>query len=255
MIQLVQDNLPEAFVWSHLAGMADLVLVAALLQGIGGVGFAMVSAPISLLYFPELVPGPLLVLGAAAALLGAIREFDQVDWRAVGALMTGRVGGAILAGLTLSVLPGTLFAVVFALLILVGVGFSLAGWRVVATLPNMIMAGLASGMMGTITSSGAPPLAIVMQHVPPPQMRASIACVFFFGALFSLLILAMVDRFSFAQLWLGLLLIPPVAAGFAASSPLKRLFSRAAVRMALLAISALGAIAILIRAFAAIAGG
>jgi len=165
--------------------------------------------------------------------------------------MLGRTGGTIAAGLTLSVLPTTLFSVVFALLILVGVGFSVAGWRVVANVPKMIAAGLASGVMGTITSSGAPPFAIVMQHVPPARMRATIGCVFFAGALLSLVTLGVVGRFTYAQLWLGILLFPPMMIGFVMSSRLNRLFSREHVRYALLAISALGALAILAIAVAA----
>lgn len=251
MLEALQSVVPEGFAWAHFAGMAAMVFVAALMQGIGGVGFAMVSAPISVLFFPELAPGPLLVLGAGLALLGALREFGEVDWRAVGALMLGRTGGTIAAGLTLSVLPTTLFSVVFALLILVGVGFSVAGWRVVANVPNMIAAGLASGVMGTITSSGAPPFAIVMQHVPPARMRATIGCVFFAGALLSLVTLGVVGRFTYAQLWLGILLFPPMMIGFVMSSRLNRLFSREHVRYALLAISALGAFAILAIAVAA----
>ncbi len=251
MLDVLQSVLPDGFVWGRFAGMAAMVFVAALLQGVGGVGFAMVSAPISLLFFPELAPGPLLVPGAGLALLGALREFHEVDWRAVGALMLGRTGGTVAAGLTLSVLPATLFSVIFALLILVGVTFSFAGWRVVATIPNMVMAGLASGMMGTITSSGAPPFAIVMQHLPAARMRSTIGCVFFAGALLSLVTLASVDRFSLVQLWLGLLLIPAMMAGFAASNPLNRLFSREVLRVVIVALSALGAVAILVRSLPA----
>ncbi|HMN88089.1 MAG TPA: sulfite exporter TauE/SafE family protein [Bauldia sp.] len=246
MLDAVQSLIPGGLALDHFAGMALMVFVAALMQGIGGVGFAMMSAPISVLFFPELAPGPLLVLGAGLALLGALREFREVDWKAVAALMSGRTVGTVIAGLTLSILPTTLFSIVFAVLILIGVGFSVAGWRVVANVPNMIAAGLASGIMGTITSSGAPPFAIVMQHVPPPRMRATIGCVFCAGAILSLITLGMVGHFSYAQLWLGILLFPPMMVGFVLSSRLNRYFSREHVRYALLAISALGAIAILV---------
>ncbi|MCX5496639.1 sulfite exporter TauE/SafE family protein [Kaistia dalseonensis] len=241
--------LPEGFAWGHFAGSAAMVFVAALLQGIGGLGFAMVSAPLAVLFFPELAPGPLLVLGAGLALLGLLRERSEIDWPAAGTLMAGRIGGTLVAGATLTILPTTLFSIVFALLILTGVTFSLSGWRVEATRPNMMLAGLASGLMGTITSSGAPPFAIVMQHVAPARLRATLSCVFFFGAILSLLMLAIVGRFSTAQLWLGLMLFPLMILGFIASNPLTRLFSREAVRMMLLTLSALGAIGILVRSW------
>ena len=83
--------LPQGLVSEHFAGMAAVVFGAALTQGIGGIGFAMVSAPISVLLFPELVPGPLLVLGTALALLGAVRDFRDINWRSFGIIMSGRV--------------------------------------------------------------------------------------------------------------------------------------------------------------------
>jgi uncharacterized membrane protein YfcA len=235
----------------HAAAIAGLVFIAALLQGVSGLGFAMVSAPIAVLYFPELVPGPLLFLGSGLALLGALREFRSINWGSAGALMSGRAIGTLVAGLTLSILPTTLFSIVFALLILAGVGLSYAGWRIEASVPNMILAGVASGLMGTITSSGAPPYAIVMQHVAPDRMRATVSSVFFAGALLSLVTLAFVGRFSLAQLWLGIFLLPVMTAGFLASNPLTRIAPRAVLRQFLLALSGLGALGILARAWLA----
>ncbi len=243
--------LPGGLASPHAAGIAGLIFIAALLQGVSGLGFAMVSAPIAVLYFPELVPGPLLFLGAGLALLGALREFRSINWNSVGVLMSGRVIGTVAAGLTLSILPTTLFSVVFAVLILTGVGLSYAGWRIEASVPNMVIAGVASGLMGTITSSGAPPYAIVMQHVAPARMRATVSSVFFAGALFSMATLAVVGRFNAAQLWLGIILLPLMTAGFLVSNPLNRIAPRSALRQFLLTLSGLGALGILARAWLA----
>lgn len=247
MLQTLIELMPGDFVPGHLFGMALMVFVAAFLQGVGGLGFAMVSAPIAVLFFPEMAPGPLLVLGAGLALMGLLRDFDAVDWPSVTSLMAGRVGGTLLAGATLAALPTNAFSIVFALLILLGVGLSFAGWKVEASHPNLAIAGLASGLMGTITSSGAPPFAIVMQYVPPRQMRATISCVFFAGAILSLLMLAYVDRFSLPQLWLGILLFPLMLGGFLISGRFHRYLSPRGVRFMLLAMSAFGAIGILAR--------
>ncbi len=243
--------LPGGLLSPHAAAIAGLIFIAALLQGVSGLGFAMVSAPIAVLYFPELVPGPLLLLGAGLALLGALREFRFIHWSSVGVLMSGRVIGNIAAVATLSVMPGTLFSVVFALLILAGVGLSYAGWRIEPTVPNMVAAGVASGLMGTITSSGAPPYAIVMQHVAPDRMRATLASVFFAGALLSLVMLTFVGHFTVRQFWMGVILLPVMTVGFLASNPLNRLAPRDALRRFLLGLSAAGALLILVRVWLA----
>ncbi|HET7715041.1 MAG TPA: sulfite exporter TauE/SafE family protein [Bauldia sp.] len=240
--------LPDGLLSGHFAGMAAVVFGAALTQGIGGIGFAMVSAPISVLLFPELVPGPLLVLGTGLALLGAWRDFRSINWRSFGIVMAGRVFGTIAGAAVLSVLSATLFSVVFALLILIGVVLSVSGWKVHPTDPNLVIAGAASGVMGTITSSGAGPYAIVMQRVPPPELRGTMGCIFFAGGFFSLVMLAVFGHFDRDQFWLGMILFPFMIAGFVISTPLTRVFSREMMRHFLLGLAAAGSIGILIRA-------
>lgn len=244
-MQFLQLAFPDGLAWGHLVAIAATVFAASFLQGVGGIGFAMVSAPIAVLFFPELVPGPLLLLGAAVAILGILREFDAIHWPAVFSLMTGRAIGTVAAGGVLLILSPTAFSVVFAILILSGVALSLVGWRIAANPVNMIVAGVASGLMGTITSSGGPPYAIVMQNEPARRTRATLSFVFFLGAVLSCLMLAFVDRFTMSQFWLGIILIPVITIGFIASGPLNRVLPREASRILLLLLSALGAIGIL----------
>lgn len=240
--------LPAGILSGHFAGMAAVVFGAALTQGIGGIGFAMVSAPISVLLFPELVPGPLLVLGTALALLGAVRDFGAINWRSFGVVMAGRVFGTIAGAAILSALSATLFSVVLASLILVGVILSISGWRVQASDPALVIAGASSGIMGTITSSGAAPYAIVMQRVPAAELRGTMGCVFFAGGFFSLVMLGVFGHFTVEQFWLGFILFPFMILGFLVSTPLTRFFSRELMRHFLLALAAAGSIAILLRA-------
>lgn len=240
--------LPSGLLSGHFAAMAAVVFGAALTQGIGGIGFAMVSAPISVLLFPELVPGPLLVLGTALALLAAARDFGDINWRSFGVIMGGRIVGTVIGAAIMSALSATLFGVVLASLILIGVILSVSGWRVSASDPALVTAGAASGIMGTITSSGAAPYAIVMQRVPPAELRGTMGGVFFVGGFLSLATLAVFGHFTSDQFWLGAILFPFVIAGFAVSTPLTRFFSRELMRHFLLALAAAGSIGILVRA-------
>lgn len=240
--------LPAGLISAYFAGMAAMVFGAALTQGVGGIGFAMVSAPISVLLFPELVPGPLLVLGTALAFLAATRDFRDINWRNFGVIMAGRIVGTVAGAAILTALSATLFGVVLASLILFGVILSVSGWKVEATNPALAIAGAWSGVMGTITSSGAAPYAIVMQRVPPAEVRGTMGCVFFAGGALSLATLAVFGHFDLNQFWLGFILFPFMIAGFAISTPLQRLFSREMMRRFLLGLAAAGSIGILIRA-------
>ena len=231
------------------AAMGLMVLTGACLQGVGGLGFAMFCAPVAVLAFPELVPGPLLVLGCPLALLASLREYHAIEWTTAGYTLLGRVGGAVLAALVLQVLSGATLSVLFGLLILLGVGLSVRGWAVRSSPLASTTAGLASGLMGTITSSGGPPLAIGMQNLPPAPLRATLGMVFFLGSGISLTALAAVGKTGLKDLAIGVLLLPWMMAGFALSGPIARRMSRRGVRNMLLGLAGGGAVAVLATPF------
>jgi uncharacterized membrane protein YfcA len=239
-----------ATAWGSQAQLAMglTVLVAACLQGVSGIGFAMLSAPLSALFFPQLVPGPLLALSFPLALLAALREARQIDWRAAGQALAGRVAGALLAVALLVQVSAQAMAVAFALLLLAAVGLSLAGWQVRPTGRNVAWAGVASGLMGTITSAGAPPFALVMHSLPAARLRATLGCVFCAGTAVSLALLAAAGRFGGTQLALSAALLPWALVGFAASGPLARHLPQTLLRHLLLALAGAGGLAVLWRA-------
>jgi hypothetical protein len=135
-------------------------------------------------------------------------------------------------------------------LILVAVALSLCGWAVPRTRTSSTLAGVASGLMGTITSAGAPPLAIAMQGMPPARLRATLGCVFLIGSAISLAALAAIGRMHTEGLLLALLLAPWMVAGFAVSGPLARRLSHQGLRHFLLGLASFGAIAMLAQTWA-----
>jgi uncharacterized membrane protein YfcA len=226
---------------------AAAVLVGSLIQGVGGIGFAMFAAPIVALIRPDLVPGPMIVAGGSVSLLAAIRERHAIDLRGAAVATAGRIPGAIVAGLVIGLLPRSTFAIIFAILILAAVALSVSGWRIAATTPNLAAAGFSSGLMGTITSIGAPPMAIVLQHLKPATLRATVGAFLVAGAIVSLGVLALAGKFGVHELQHGLLLLVPMAAGFALSTPLVKRVKAKAVRSLVLATSAISAIALLVQ--------
>jgi uncharacterized membrane protein YfcA len=223
------------------------VMVGAFIQGTGGIGFAMFAAPIVAILRPEMVPGPMILAGGLVSLLIAVREFRSIDYRGAAIAIGGRIPGSIVAGLVIGLAPHSTFAVSFAVLILLAVVLSMSGWRVRATPASLAAAGFGSGVMGTITSVGAPPMGIVMQNMDPPALRATIGAFLVAGAGVSLAVLAMAGRFGLHEFELGLLLIVPMAIGFWISTPLVRRVNPRLVRRIVLAISALSAIVLLVQ--------
>lgn len=240
--------LPFPDAW-HYAAMALVVFGAAVAQGVGGIGFAMFAAPVAAMFFPQLAPGPLLTLGGLISLLTALRERAFIDWSAVSYALAGRVVGTLIAIYAMASFAPQALGVLFACLILAAVALSVAGLRFTATPGRVSGAGVASGLMGTMTSVGAPPIAIVLQHAAPPRLRATLGVVLFLGSIFSLAMLALAKRYTGYHAGLALSLAPFLLAGFAVSNRLRALLPPQAVRGVLLAVCALGAAGVLAKAF------
>src|SRR5690625_7028412 len=69
-----------------------LIALSAFMQGVGGVGFTMLLAPVALRISPELFPGPLLTLGFLMAFMSVLRELRVVNW---GLALVGIAGGGV----------------------------------------------------------------------------------------------------------------------------------------------------------------
>ena len=205
----------------------------------------MFVGPVLAIGRPDLVPGPVLFLAGLLSTMSAAREFRSIDFPVLGYSLAGRLPASIAGGMLLALLPVRAMSIVFALLILGAVGPSLRGWRVRASPKNLVFAGALSGFMGTITSVGAPPMAIAYQDFPPPKLRATIGAFFVAGAVGSLAVLQIVGRFGAREALLGISLVPPMMAGFVVSNLIVPHIDRHKTRTALLAMSGIAAIALL----------
>jgi uncharacterized membrane protein YfcA len=226
---------------------AVAVMVGALIQSTGGIGFAMFAAPIVAIVRPDMVPGPMILMGGAVSLLICLREFRSIDMRGAAFAVGGRIPGSIVAGLVIGLLPRTTFGIFFALLILAAVALSVSGWRVRATPASLAIAGFGSGVMGTMTSVGAPPMGIVMQNMSPATLRATLGAFLVVSSAVSITVLSQVGRFGWHELQLGLLLVVPMALGFWISIPLVRHVNGQRMRRLVLGLTAVSASVLLVQ--------
>ena len=226
-----------------------VVTAGAALQASVGVGFGVLAAPLLGILAPELVPGPILLLSLILAAMTTTREFRSVAVRELSLAMAGRITGTAAAGTAIALLPLPVFGSVFALMILAAIGLSLTNWHLLPTPRNLLIAGLLSGFMGTITSVGGPPMAMVYQNMPGPKVRATLGAFLMLGAGFSLVTLALVGRFNAAQVTSSVWLVPPMLLGFVASRYLLKHVdkSRQGVKTAVLGISAVAALMLLLK--------
>lgn len=235
--------------WPVFALAFVVIVAAAIAQSAIGVGFGIVAAPILAVLDPALVPGTVLVLAVGTSLIVAIRDRASFSIGNLGYALGGRVVFSLLGALVASLLSQRLFLLVFGALILAAVALSLSGLRIAPTRRNLFWAGCASGFMGTITSVGTPPMAIVYQYSPGAEVRANMSAFLVVGGLISILSLALFGAFHWNDLLLSAKLAPAMLIGYWLSPALQRHTDRGWMRPAMLGLCIAAAALLLAEGF------
>jgi uncharacterized protein len=222
-----------------------IVAVASALQASTGMGMALLAAPLLALIDPALVPGPVLCAVMVLSAVVAWRERDTLDGRMLAPAILGLFVGTAIGTTVLALFVGWHLAQVFAALILGAVLLSLFGMPIRAGRFALLLGGAASGVLGTMAGVHGPPIALVMQHEPPERLRAMLCAFFAIGCAIALLALASIRVFGVAEVGLGLKLLPGVAVGLVFAPVIAARIDRRRARIAVLAISALSALALL----------
>jgi uncharacterized protein len=218
-----------------LAG--GVVLLGAVVQSSVGLGLGMVAAPVLVILEPSLMPGALLVTNATMALLTLTADWRHVDWGGLSWALPARVLGSVAGAWVVIVLDPRLLGGAVGLMVLLAVAASVWGDVRVGLRPATLMtAGTLSGVTGTATTIGGPPMALLYQHEPADRVRGTLGAYFLLGTVLSLLVLAAAGEFGVTHLKTGLLLFPCVAAGYLVGRPVRRRFSTAGLRTALLTV-------------------
>lgn len=233
--------------WLELVVAMGAVAVGACIQGSLGFGLGLVAAPVLVMLDTSLVPPVILAIGVPLTYLVAWRERKALAIRRVGWAIVGRIPGTVAGSIVVVVLSERWIAALFAVALLMAVGLSVAGLHVEPSPRSLATAGFGSGLMGTATSVGGPPMALLLQRERGPELRASLAGFMAFGATFSLVALVVAGEFERSDLVVTAALVPTVIGGFLLSRWTNRFLDRGYTRWAVLAFATLAAVSILLR--------
>src|SRR5438093_2893624 len=222
--------------------------IGACLQGAVGFGFALFAAPLLVAVDARLVPGPVVVLSLLLNLALAHRERQALDFHGLRWAIVGGFPGAVLGALAVAALSPRALTISFATLVLAAVAVSASGRHLAPTSRTLLAAGAMSGFMNTAASIGGPPMALVYQRSSGAQLRATLAGFFVIGSCVSLAGLAAFGELAGKEALSGLVLVPALVAGLALSRPAARRLDAGHTRTAVLAVSALSAGFLLVRA-------
>jgi uncharacterized membrane protein YfcA len=231
-----------------LALAAVVVAFAALVQASVGFGYALLSAPLLALVAPEMVPGPVMVSSMIVSLASGVREHGSIDRHGVALALVGRVPGVVIGAAALAWLSTETMSIVFGAVVLFGVGLSVSGLRVALNTATLLVTGFLSGVMGTMTSIGGPPIALIYQHAEGPELRSTLNTYFALGSAMSIPALALAGHFGRVQLVDGMLLLPPTIVGFALSGFTRSWLDAGRTRAAVLGVATASALAVVVKA-------
>ncbi len=238
------------FTVSPLEAIAVCAIVAlgACIQGSIGFGWAMLSAPFIVLIEPDFVPAPMILSGLVLTLLMTCRERKFIDIRGVKWMSLGSVPGIAGAASVMSVISAMGFTITFSILVLLAVALSAIGLSVMLSNRNLFLAGLLCGFMGTMSSIGGPPVALIYQHAKGNQLRGTLSAFFVICGVLALIGLTMAGWMGTNELKLALILIPGLVIGYVVSRFTARILDKYSLRPAVLILSALAAVTVLARA-------
>jgi uncharacterized protein len=225
------------------------VAIGACIQGTLGFGLGLIAAPVLALVDKDLIPGPLLLIGVVTTTTVFLRERGSVDWRGMKWAIVGRVAGTAVGAWAVVAFSKDALIVALSLSVILGVIMSVAGWNFRPTTTSLIGAGTLSGIMGTLTSIGGPPMALVYQKESAQRLRSTLAGFFLIGATLSLASLFAGGEFGWHELRLGVALIPGLVIGLGSSRRMARFLDNRYTRPAVLGFSALSSLTLLIQIF------
>lgn len=163
------------------------LLVGCIVQTAVGFGLALVSAPVIVMIKPEWVP---YVLSMTALILSVKNAFNQradIQWRVLMPAIFTRVPGTMVGTWILLSINLMWLQLMVAITVLLAI-FVTARMKPFASTPlNMGVAGFCSGITGTTTSIGGPPMALVMQHSEGRHTRANLSIYFLYSSALSIM--------------------------------------------------------------------
>ncbi|MFC6372235.1 sulfite exporter TauE/SafE family protein [Nonomuraea thailandensis] len=221
------------------------VFVGAIVQGGVGFGLGLVAAPVLTMLAPDLMPGTIQVVNMTLPLFTLAVEWRRVDWRGLGFALLGRLPGSAIAAVIIVYVSVYTRGIFVAVMVLIAVALTARALSVPRNGYTITSAGFVSGITGTATGIGGPPIALVYQNAKGPQIRATLAMFFFLSAAQSLVILQIVGELPGQALLTGGVLIVPMVLGFLVSGPLRRYLDGGKVRVAVLTVAALSAVGLI----------
>jgi len=233
--------------WNEILVCWAIVIIASVLQISAGMGFGMLASPLIALVKPELVPGSVLVMGLLVAVFGAWRERENIVYSEISAGVSGRIVGSSVAMIILLFLPNVnAFLILFGTVMLIAITLTAFGKKITFTIKNLFGLSILSGVMGSLTAVGAPPMVLIYHDKAPEIVRPTLNAFFFSGCVLGLISLSLSGWFKWSDFLVAFALVPALLFGIYIGQFFKSFSSRSLSRI-LLFLSAIASTILIFR--------
>ena len=157
------------------------------LQTALGFGMAVVAAPIIVIFKPEWVPVVLSINALALSILNTLSQKRHLELNKMYSAFIWRIPGTFIGAWLLIQISTASLQLFVASSVIFAVAISLVGKQFDYTPRRLGIAAFVSGIVGTTSSIGGPPMAMVMQHGKPDSVRANLSIYFTYSCIISLI--------------------------------------------------------------------
>jgi uncharacterized protein len=224
-----------------------IVFAGAFVQATIGLGLGLLGAPLIALLEPQLVPTLLLLLSVPISTAVLVVERHHIDWRVIAWALPARVPGTLLGVWLVTAIAGRWLGVAVAVMVLVAVALAVHTVEVRQTPATLVGAGFVAGTAGTAVAIGGPPMAIVLAHRPPREVRGTLSLFFVVGSVLSVAWFAVVGELPRSSVALALAYLPLLVIAVPLGGLANHRLPRERFRRVVLALCALSASVLLVR--------
>jgi len=200
--------------WLIWGAAALSLLIGCWVQTALGFGMAVIAAPIIVLFKPEWVPVVLTMTALVLSLLNTWNQREHLETQHLSASFLSRIPGTLIGAWLLMRLDTTWLQFSVATCVLLAVVISYLGKQFPYTPKRLAFASFVSGITGTTTSIGGPPMALVMQHGESQAIRANLSLYFSYSCTISLIAYGYMGLLTSSMLITCISFIPVCLLGF-----------------------------------------
>ncbi len=198
----------------ELIAAVAFITLGSFVQTAIGFGMGIIAAPLLFFLDPDYIPASITVCALTLSLANTWRFRRSISLTGLKFAVLGRVPGTVAGGLLLLWIDQRTLGLWLGISVLAAVWLSLGKVAFRPTSGAMFSAGFLSGFMGTSTSIGGPPMALVLQHQTADYIRANLAAFFVASCLMTLFMLILVGRFGEREILLSAPLLPATLLGY-----------------------------------------